>query len=268
MSLAGIKSGCQQAEFLSGGTVEQPVSLLIWVLLANFSSSWLCDCDLHCLANWQLRAISRFQKLPYSLSHDTFPLSSKPATIRQAPLMFCISVPFSLLASVLSILLSSFPFLRIHVIIMVPPWHSRIINPPILRPFILKLYGKSSFCQIRCHTKNSGDYLRDHYSVYHTLKLLCVIQKFTCNLVCVCMCSVTQLCPTLCNFMVAPLPMGFFQARILSHLLIQGIFLTQGSNPRLLYLLHWQVFLYHCATCDILCHKDVDLQPCTIINKH
>lgn len=121
MSLAGIKSGCQQAEFLSGGTVEQPVSLLIWVLLANFSSSWLCDCDLHCLANWQLRAISRFQKLPYSLSHDTFPLSSKPATIRQAPLMFCISVPFSLLASVLSILLSSFPFLRIHVIIMVPP---------------------------------------------------------------------------------------------------------------------------------------------------
>ena len=25
------------------------------------------------------------------------------------------------------------------------------------------------------------------------------------------------------------------------HALLQGIFLTQGSNPRLLYLLHWQV---------------------------
>ena len=60
MSLTGTKSRRQQAEFLSGGTVEQSVSLLIWVLLANFSSSWLCDCDLHCLANWQLRAIPSF----------------------------------------------------------------------------------------------------------------------------------------------------------------------------------------------------------------
>ena len=25
------------------------------------------------------------------------------------------------------------------------------------------------------------------------------------------------------------------------HFLLQGIFLTQGSNPRLLHLLHWQV---------------------------
>ena len=34
------------------------------------------------------------------------------------------------------------------------------------------------------------------------------------------------------------------------HFLLQGIFLTQGSNPRLLCLLHWQVdwILYHYAT--------------------
>ena len=29
------------------------------------------------------------------------------------------------------------------------------------------------------------------------------------------------------------------------HALLQGIFLTQGSNPYLLYLLHWQEVLYH-----------------------
>ena len=28
------------------------------------------------------------------------------------------------------------------------------------------------------------------------------------------------------------------------HFLLQGIFLTQGSNPHLLYLLHWQVRLF------------------------
>ena len=27
--------------------------------------------------------------------------------------------------------------------------------------------------------------------------------------------------------------------------LLQGIFPTQGLNPHLLYLLHWQVVLYH-----------------------
>ena len=35
---------------------------------------------------------------------------------------------------------------------------------------------------------------------------------------------------------------GIFQARILEwvHFLFQGIFQTQGSNPCLLHLLHWQ----------------------------
>ena len=42
----------------------------------------------------------------------------------------------------------------------------------------------------------------------------------------------------------APLPMEFFQARILEwgcHFLLQGIFPTQGLNPRLLCLLFWLV---------------------------
>ena len=41
----------------------------------------------------------------------------------------------------------------------------------------------------------------------------------------------------------APLPMGILQARILEwvgHAFLQGIFLTQGSNPLLLPLLLWQ----------------------------
>ena len=42
---------------------------------------------------------------------------------------------------------------------------------------------------------------------------------------------------------VAPLSMGFSQARILewADIHLQGIFLTQGLNPGLLCLLHWQV---------------------------
>ena len=32
------------------------------------------------------------------------------------------------------------------------------------------------------------------------------------------------------------------------HLLLQGIFLTQGLNPCLLHLLHHQVDSYHCTT--------------------
>ena len=32
------------------------------------------------------------------------------------------------------------------------------------------------------------------------------------------------------------------------HFLLRGLSLTQGPNPCLLYLLHWQMILYHCAT--------------------
>ena len=57
-----------------------------------------------------------------------------------------------------------------------------------------------------------------------------------------------QSCPTLCDSMDCT-PPGFsvhwdFPGKntgVRSHFLLQGIFLTQGSNLRLLYLLHWQV---------------------------
>ena len=57
-----------------------------------------------------------------------------------------------------------------------------------------------------------------------------------------------QSCPTLCNPMGCSLPgspvHGLLQARILTDVgcraLLQGIFPTQGSNPCLLHLLHWQ----------------------------
>ena len=56
--------------------------------------------------------------------------------------------------------------------------------------------------------------------------------------VCVCMCSVTQLCQTVaCQ---APLPMEFSgkNTGVGAISLLQGIFLTEGSNPSLLHLLH------------------------------
>ena len=57
-----------------------------------------------------------------------------------------------------------------------------------------------------------------------------------------------QSCPILCDSMDCT-PPGFsvhwyFPGKntgVHSHFLLQGIFLTQGSNLRLLYLLHWQV---------------------------
>ena len=58
--------------------------------------------------------------------------------------------------------------------------------------------------------------------------------------------SVSQSCQTLCNTMdccslVSSVP-GTLQAKVGSHSLLQGIFLTQGSNPD---LLHCRQILYH-----------------------
>ena len=63
---------------------------------------------------------------------------------------------------------------------------------------------------------------------------------------CVCV-LLTQSCPALCNPMDCNPPgssvHGIFQARTLEWVaisLLHGIFLIQGSNPRIPYLLHWQ----------------------------
>ena len=65
---------------------------------------------------------------------------------------------------------------------------------------------------------------------------------------CVCACSVTQLYLTLCNptdckpsRLLCPWNFSGKNTGVGCHFLFLGIFLTQGSNPRLLHLLHWQL---------------------------
>ena len=62
----------------------------------------------------------------------------------------------------------------------------------------------------------------------------------------ICCCLVTKSCPTFCNptdcSPPSPSVYWIFQARMLEWVAIffQGIFPTQGWNPRLLHLLNWQ----------------------------
>ena len=80
----------------------------------------------------------------------------------------------------------------------------------------------------------------------------------TCVCVCVCVCVLS------CVWLVTS---GALPARLLCprdspgkntglgcHFLLQGIFPTQGSNLRLLCLLHWQVIPHHCATWEASYH--------------
>ena len=66
--------------------------------------------------------------------------------------------------------------------------------------------------------------------------------SLTFKTVCVCMCA--QLYPTLCHVMDCSPPgssvhgISQVRRRVGCHLLLQGIFLTQGLKPRLLCLLH------------------------------
>ena len=73
-------------------------------------------------------------------------------------------------------------------------------------------------------------------------------------------CSVAQSCLTLSTLRTvahqASLYMGFSRRESWSglHALLQGIFLTQGSNPRVLCLLHWEAgdISANSATCEAL----------------
>ena len=58
-----------------------------------------------------------------------------------------------------------------------------------------------------------------------------------------CVCSVVQSCPTLCNptRLFCPCDSPGMNTGVGCHALLQGIFLTQGLNSHLLYLLHCQV---------------------------
>ena len=71
---------------------------------------------------------------------------------------------------------------------------------------------------------------------------------------CVCACSVAQLCLTLCDPMDCSLPgssvQRIFQARILEWITISssGDLPNSGKVPCLLQLLHWRQILYHRVT--------------------
>ena len=75
---------------------------------------------------------------------------------------------------------------------------------------------------------------------------------------CECVLSHVQLHVTLWTVTCeAPLSVGFFQG-VGCHFRLQGIFLTQGSNPRLLCLLHCRQTLYRCNSSD---NKDKSHKP-------
>ena len=78
--------------------------------------------------------------------------------------------------------------------------------------------------------------------------LMCENQTFATS----CVCLVTQLCPTLCDPMDCMQPTRFLRpwgfpgknTGVGCHFLLQGIFLTQGSNQHLLCLLYHKQILY------------------------
>ena len=75
---------------------------------------------------------------------------------------------------------------------------------------------------------------------------------------CVCLLSQVQFFPTPWALAhQAPLSMGFpgKNTGVSCHFFLQGIFQTQGSNPRLLSLLHWQAGSYQ--LCHLFCRGGV-----------
>ena len=80
-------------------------------------------------------------------------------------------------------------------------------------------------------------------SCKHLFRIIC----------CCCWCSVTQLCPTLCNPMdcsqrlLCPWNVSAMYTGVGCHFLLQKIFLTQGLNPCLLRLHTGRQILYHWA---------------------
>ena len=99
------------------------------------------------------------------------------------------------------------------------------------------------------HPNSSGRYSPVHRTFLILpcvpLYLVCAILYFLCVCVCVCAQSL-QSYPNLCDWTVAcqATVHGVLQERILEWVAIpssRGIFLTQGLNPCLLCLLHWQL---------------------------
>ena len=89
---------------------------------------------------------------------------------------------------------------------------------------------------------------------------------------------VAKSCPTICDPMdshQSPLPMGFLNNEVSCHFLLQGIFLSQGSNPCLLPALAGAFFtteplgkLYRHTHACMCTHTHAHARTCTHIHTH
>ena len=101
----------------------------------------------------------------------------------------------------------------------------------------------------------------------HEIKRCLLLGRKAITNLCVCVCEVAQSCPTLCDPMDCSLPgssvHGIFQAIVLKkdcHFLLQGIFLTQGSNLGLPYCRQMLYRLSHQGNLDsIVKSRDITL---------
>ena len=146
------------------------------------------------------------------------------------------------------IILLSAPFLKCSswllssmLCVLLPLWLSLPLQLMFLSPPFELLY---SFSETVSSPATSGSLAQDHTLLSPLWHRFCMT---TFMIVYVCVCSVAQSYLTLWGPWTvahqAPLSMGFSRKEYWSGLpfLLQGIFLTQGSNPHFLLLLHWQV---------------------------
>ena len=130
------------------------------------------------------------------------------------------------------------------------PPHPSFSLSPSSKPLPLHLPENSSVCPFLTKWKQWANRRTSSASVPHKHLFLSALRRRGLPSFAVCCCVVTKLCPTLCK------PMDCSPARLLCpwdspgdnmgvscHFLLQGIFLTQGSNPHLLLdrrvLYHW-----------------------------
>ena len=99
---------------------------------------------------------------------------------------------------------------------------------------------------IPCEEERDQDFTSHCEDCLMLFMCACGVCDCVCVCVCVCTCAHAQLCPTVtpvgCNLPRLLCPWNFPDKNtgMGCQFLLQGIFLTQGLNPCLLRLLHWQ----------------------------
>ena len=129
------------------------------------------------------------------------------------------------------------------VCLLQPLWLTVFLPPQLMFPFP-PFELSCPFSETISSPATCRSWAQDHTLLSPLWHCLCMTAFIT---VSVCVSSVAQSCLTLCNPWTiahqAPLSMGFSRKEYWGGLpfLLQGIFLTRGSNPHFLLLLHWQV---------------------------